>query len=69
LVDNQIADQAKKHNISKEEVVEKIMLQKSAIKTMIEPETIADVTKFLCSDTAKNITGSTMTIDGGWTAN
>jgi len=69
LVDNQIADQAKKHNISKEEVVEKIMLQKSAIKTMIEPETIADVAKFLCSDTAKNITGSTMTIDGGWTAN
>lgn len=68
LVDNQIADQAKTHGISKEEVVEKIMLQKAAIKTMIEPETIAEVAKFLCSDSANNITGSTMTVDGGWTA-
>ncbi|MDY0237126.1 MAG: 3-hydroxybutyrate dehydrogenase [Gudongella sp.] len=68
LVDNQIADQAKTHGISKEEVVEKIMLQKAAIKTMIEPSTIGEVAKFLCSDAAANITGSTMTIDGGWTA-
>lgn len=68
LVDNQIDAQAKTHGISREEVIEKIMLQKSAIKKLIEPETIADVAKFLCSDTGASITGSTMTIDGGWTA-
>ncbi len=68
LVDGQIADQAKTHGISKEEVVEKIMLQKAAVKKLIEPETIAEVAKFLCSDAGKHITGSTMTIDGGWTA-
>lgn len=69
LVDKQIADQAKNHGISEEEVVSKVMLQKAAIKQLLEPSTIADVVKFLCSDTADMITGSTMTIDGGWTAN
>ncbi len=68
LVDNQIADQAKNHGISREEVIETIMLQKAAVKKLIEPETIADVAMFLCSDTGAHITGSTMTIDGGWTA-
>lgn len=69
LVDNQIAAQAKTHNISEEEVVSKIMLQKAAIKTMLEPKTVADMVVFLCSDSAANITGSAITIDGGWTAN
>jgi len=68
LVDNQIADQAKSHGISREEVIEKIMLQKASVKKLIEPETIADVAKFLCSEAGAHITGSTLTIDGGWTA-
>ena len=68
LVDSQIADQAKNHGISREEVIETIMLQKAAVKKLIEPETIADVAMFLCSDTGAHITGSTLTIDGGWTA-
>ena len=68
LVDNQIEAQAQNHGISKEEVISKIMLQKAAIKTMLEPETIAAAVKFLCSDAAANITGTAFTIDGGWTA-
>ena len=68
LVDNQIEAQAQNHGISKEEVISKIMLQKAAIKTMLEPETIAEAVKFLCSDAAANITGPAFTIDGGWTA-
>ncbi|MFB0917912.1 MAG: 3-hydroxybutyrate dehydrogenase [Clostridiaceae bacterium] len=68
LVDKQIADQARNHGISEEEVVSKIMLQKAAIKKLLEPSQVADVVKFLCSDAASSITGSTMTIDGGWTA-
>lgn len=68
LVDKQIAAQAENHGISEDEVVSKIMLQKAAVKKMLEPSTIAEVVKFLCSDAAAMITGSTMTIDGGWTA-
>jgi 3-hydroxybutyrate dehydrogenase len=69
LVDNQIADQAKNHGISETEVVEKIMLQKAAVKKLIEPESVAEVAKFLCTEAAQHITGTTLTIDGGWTAN
>lgn len=69
LVDNQIEAQAANHGISKEEVVSKIMLQKAAIKTLLEPETVAAAVKFLCSDEASNITGIALPIDGGWTAN
>ena len=68
LVDNQIEAQAQNHGISKEEVVSKIMLQKAAIKKLLEPETVAEAVKFLCSDAAANITGTAFTIDGGWTA-
>ncbi len=68
LVDGQIESQAKAHGISKEAVVSDIMLQKAVIKKLIEPDTIGDVALFLCSNAGSHITGSMMTIDGGWTA-
>lgn len=68
LVDDQIEAQALNHGISKEEVVSQIMLQKAAIKTLLEPDTIAEIVKFLCSEAANNITGTAIPIDGGWTA-
>jgi 3-hydroxybutyrate dehydrogenase len=68
LVDKQIAAQAATHGISEDEVVSKIMLQKAAVKKLLQPSEVAAVVKFLCTDEASMITGSTMTIDGGWTA-
>lgn len=68
LVDHQITDQAKTHGISEEKVIENIMLAKASVKKLIEPRTIAEVARFLCSETGANITGSMFTIDGGWTA-
>jgi len=68
LVQKQIAAQAINHGISEEEVGPKIMLQKAAIKKFLQPSEVANVVKFLCQDDAGMITGSTMTIDGGWTA-
>ena len=69
LVEGQIAAQAKNHNIPEAQVISDIMLSKAAIKTMLQPETVAGVVKFLCSDLADNITGIALPIDGGWTAN
>lgn len=68
LVDKQIADQARAHNITEAEVVETIMLKNAAIKRMIEPEDIGAMVTYLCSEAATCITGSTLTIDCGWTA-
>ncbi|MDO4753712.1 MAG: 3-hydroxybutyrate dehydrogenase [Bacillota bacterium] len=69
LVEGQIKDQARVHGISEEEVVSEILLAKSAIKKIIDPQTVAESFKFLCSDAASGITGISLPIDGGWTAN
>lgn len=68
IVENQIGDQMKAHNMSREEVIKQIMLGKQAIKSFIPIESIAQSASFLVSDEAYTITGSTITIDGGWTA-
>jgi len=68
LVDQQIADQAKTHGINEEDVISEIMLEKAAIKELIEPAQVASFIKFLCSDAASSITGSVLPMDGGWTA-
>lgn len=68
LVDNQIAEQARSHGISEEEVITDIMLVKSSIKKLLEPEAVSDMAKYLCSDSAASITGAAISIDGGWVA-
>ncbi|MBV9256737.1 MAG: SDR family oxidoreductase, partial [Ktedonobacteraceae bacterium] len=68
LVEKQIADQARIHSIPESEVVEKIMAAEGAIKRLLEPEEVAQLVTYLCSDAASAITGSAQTIDCGWTA-
>lgn len=68
LVENQIASQAKAHGITEDEVIERIMLERAALKRLIEPDEVASFVAYLCSDAAASITGSSMRMDGGWTA-
>jgi 3-hydroxybutyrate dehydrogenase len=68
LVENQIADQARIHDISEAEVVEKIMLTEPVIKRLLEPDEVADAVLFLCSDAAAFMNGTSLVLDGGWTA-
>ena len=68
LVENQIADQAKAHGLSEDEVVEQVMLAPAAIKRLIEPEEVAEAVAYLCSPVAASITGSSLVMDGGWSA-
>ncbi|GAB2517961.1 D-beta-hydroxybutyrate dehydrogenase [Corynebacterium atrinae] len=68
LVEKQIADQATIHGIDADEVISEIMLTKSSIKRLIEPEEVASLATWLASDNAGMVTGAAYTIDGGWTA-
>ena len=68
LVENQIADQARTRNISADDVVQKVMLEPAAIKRLIEPDEIASLVLYLCSDQASAVTGANWKIDCGWTA-
>lgn len=68
LVEKQIADQASTHGIPESEVVEKIMLTRAAVKRLIEPAEIAALASFLMTDDAGMVTGTSYTMDGGWTA-
>jgi 3-hydroxybutyrate dehydrogenase len=68
LVEKQIADQARAHGLTPDDVIEKIMLEPAAIKRLIEPGEIADFVTFLCSEPGAIITGSAQMLDLGWTA-
>lgn len=68
LVEKQIADQAKTHGISEDEVLEKVIMARSPLKRLVEPAEIGDMVVFLCSDSAQSVTGASWTIDGGWTS-
>jgi len=68
LVDGQIADQARVHKLSEQEVIETIMLKNAAVKRLIEPSEIGDLVLYLCSEQAACFTGSMITMDCGWTA-
>ena len=68
LVESQIGDQARSRGISPDEVVSQVMLEPAAIKRLIEPDEIAGLVAYLCSDTAGAVTGAAWDIDLGWTA-
>ena len=68
LVEGQIADQARIHGISEDEVVERIMLTEPAIKRLVEPGEVAELVTYLCSAEASFINGASLTMDGGWSA-
>jgi 3-hydroxybutyrate dehydrogenase len=68
LVEGQIADQARIHGISEEEVVAKVMLTEPVIKRLVEPEEVAELAAYLCSDAASFMNGASLTMDGAWSA-
>jgi len=69
IIEKQIPDQMKIHQMSKEEVINKVMLAGHAIKTFISTDTIAQTIFFLAdSEAAASITGIALPVDAGWTA-
>ncbi|MFF7523132.1 3-hydroxybutyrate dehydrogenase [Streptomyces pseudovenezuelae] len=68
LVERQITDQARAHDIPEERVVSEVLLQDSALKRLIEPEEVAEAVAYLCGPKASFVTGTSLVLDGGWTA-
>ncbi|MER6531341.1 3-hydroxybutyrate dehydrogenase [Streptomyces sp. NPDC001508] len=68
LVEQQIVDQARAHGIPEERVLSEVLLQDSAVKRLIEPEEVAEAVAYLCGPHAAFVTGTSLVLDGGWTA-
>ena len=68
IVEKQIPDQMKTHGMGREEVIEKVMLTRQPSKEFATVEQMGGTAVFLCSDAAEQITGTTVSVDGGWTA-
>jgi 3-hydroxybutyrate dehydrogenase len=68
LVENQLEDQAKQHDMPKDEVLEEVVLAPHAVKRLLEPEEVANVIAFLAGPAGSAFTGAPVTMDLGWTA-
>jgi 3-hydroxybutyrate dehydrogenase len=68
LVEKQLADQAQAHGVPEERVLTDVLLKDSAVKRLIEPEEVAEAVAYLCSEHASFVTGTSLALDGGWTA-
>ena len=68
LVEAQIPDTMKEYNMSREDVIKNVMLKRQPSKEFATVEQMGGTIAFLCSDAAAQITGTTISVDGGWTA-
>lgn len=68
LVENQIPGTMEARGLSREQVINDVLLQRQPTKQFVQPEDVGAMAAFLCSDAAAQITGANMSMDGGWTA-
>ncbi|MBO9408408.1 3-hydroxybutyrate dehydrogenase [Shimia sp. R9_1] len=68
LVEAQIPDTMEKYNMGREEVIKKVMLERQPSREFATVEQLGGTVAFLASDAAAQITGTTISVDGGWTA-
>lgn len=68
IVEKQIPDQMKANNMTRDEVIEKVMLDRQPSGKFATVEEVGGTAVFLCSPAAEQITGTTISVDGGWTA-
>ncbi|MFO1539566.1 MAG: 3-hydroxybutyrate dehydrogenase [Chloroflexota bacterium] len=68
LVMGQVGDLARTSGIPEDRVVQEVMLAPAAVKRLIDPAEIAELTAYLCTDAAASMSGAAIPLDGGWTA-
>ena len=67
LVENQIPDTMEARGLTRDQVINDVLLVKQATKKFVQPAEIGAVAVFLCRDEAQNVTGANWSVDGGWT--
>ena len=68
LIEGQIPDTMKARGLSRDEVINDVLLAKQPTKKFVQPDEIGALVVFLCREEAGNVTGANWSIDGGWTA-
>ena len=68
LVEKQIPDTMKARNMTREQVEQDVLLAAQPTKRFVSIRELADLAVFLCSDQARSITGTSLSVHGGWTA-
>ena len=68
LVEGQISDQASSHGIAEDEVLDQVLLARTPVKRLVEPDEVAGLVAFLCGPGTNSINGNSYLMDGGWTA-
>ena len=68
LVENQIPDTMKARGMTREQVIQDVLLVRQPTKSFVQPADVGAMALFLCRDEAANVTGSNISMDGGWTA-
>ena len=68
LIENQIPDTMKARGLTRDEVINDVLLAKQPTKKFVQPEEVGALAVFLCRPEAGNVTGANWSIDGGWTA-
>jgi 3-hydroxybutyrate dehydrogenase len=68
LVERQLADQAATHGLPEEQVLEDVLLERQAVKRLLEPGEVADLVAYLLGPSGRGLTGVPVPIDLGWSA-
>ncbi|HQN54404.1 MAG TPA: SDR family oxidoreductase, partial [Novosphingobium sp.] len=68
LVERQIPDTMAARGMTREQVIQDVLLTRQPTRKFVQPSDVAEMAVFLCRDASANITGTNISMDGGWTA-